>query len=191
MTQRPAGLARARPLRDGPRVFRAACVAALALTVACRRQTADSPRPRGDALTVELWLSCEECQRGELDSVITLGPRAVPLLSKAVEGPASQSLLNMARSAASNYVIMRAQFERMSPDDQRLRPLTDSAEFVDGTVRRYQLSYRLRAAQALHAISPNQARAVFQRALCADSSRPELRLGPVLRSYLDSLSRAP
>jgi hypothetical protein len=107
--------------------------------------------------TVEEWLLCEECSDGELDSVVALGQRAVPLLKDALEGPTDDRRANMRRQAEAMW-----------------RGMSDTAVvpfqlFLDHYDANYVASYQSRAAVALDTLDTPEARQILLDALRDDT----------------------
>ncbi len=161
------------------------------VAVACRTDTSRSRVESPDWQRVERWLTCEECVDGERDSVVARGIAVVPSLTRALDGPPDSISQNFARSTGRTFRRMREQFDRQSPADQALRPLGDSAFIVGSAVANFQRAYRTRAAVALHAITPVNAKTLFRRLLSADSAGTIPPIDPTFRLVLDSLSKTP
>ncbi len=128
---------------------------------------------------------------GELNAVVARGTAIVPALTRALEGPPDSVTVTLARSTGESFSAMRTQFDRESPADQALRPLGDSTEYVRTALANFRRAYQIRAAVALHAINPTNARVLFRRYIVADSTGAARALDPVLRRQLDSLVNTP
>ena len=107
---------------------------------------------------VEEWLLCEECSEGELDSVIALGDRAVPLLKDALEGPTDDRRANMRQQA-------EAMWRGMS--DTTVVAFQAFLEHYDAN---YVASYQSRAAVALDSLDTPEASQILLDALRNDSA---------------------
>jgi len=145
-------------------------LAALLLAVAaCRPSTAAERR------TVQGWLLCEECSDGELDSVIAMGDRAVPLLRDALQGPPASRRDNMRQQARAMY--------EMIPDTT----VISAQRYLDRYAENYVASYQSRAAVALGRIGTRKARTTLAAALRRDAVyRSDVRraLGGAMRAVL-------
>jgi hypothetical protein len=105
----------------------------------CQRQ---SPAEEN---TVRRWLLCDECQEGELDSVVALGSAVVPRLTEALHGPPERGRLNVDRQARAMF----ARGPQVAISEER---------FVDHYVKNYEAVYQRRAAIALARIDTALAR---------------------------------
>ena len=128
-------------------------VLGVVLAAACQRPPTDSERR-----TVERWLLCEECVDGELDSVVALGDRALPLLKAALEGPPADRRANMRLQAEAMYTQIR--------DTSNL---VGRQPYVAYHTDNYVASYQSRAATALQRIGTADARVIILDALRQDS----------------------
>lgn len=124
----------------------------------------DRPTP-AERRTVEEWLLCEECTAGELDSVVALGDRAVPLLERALEGPDQERRVNMQRQARAMWLGM--------PDT--LAALVALETFLARYDSNYVASYQSRAAIALDSLGSREARRILLEALREDEVRADVR----------------
>jgi hypothetical protein len=134
------------------RVLPALVVAMLAMA-ACNGA---APTP-AERRTVEEWLLCEECSDGELDSVLALGDRAVPLLKDALEGPPDDRRANMRQQS-------EAMWRGLQDTTAVLLPT-----FVARYDSNYVASYQTRAAVALDSLDTPETRQILLDALRNDS----------------------
>ncbi len=110
---------------------------------------------RDDRRIADRWLSCEECDHRELDSVRARGNRLVPLFREALQGPSSQDTLNVRNQLAAAH------------DQLSLRgpaPAVDSGPFINHYLRNYESLYRSRAISGLEAIGTHEALAELEAA---------------------------
>jgi hypothetical protein len=114
------------------------------------------PAPE-DTRTVERWLLCEECIDGELDSVVALGDRAIPILEAALQGPSDERRANMRRQAEAMWGGMRD------------RTVITLARYLAHYDSNYVSSYQSRAATALQRIDTPETRAILLDALRDDA----------------------
>ena len=149
---------------------RAVLLALVLATAACRDESATPAarlaalRTADDRRTVDEWLLCEECIDGELDSVVALGDRAVPMLDSALEGPTPERRANMRLQAEAMWRGMQ---------DTTVVALQ---RFLDHYDANYVASYQSRAATALDSIGTPEARRILNDALRSDSIyRPDVR----------------
>jgi len=128
-------------------------------TAACRDESSTLAARRAveERRTVDEWLLCEECTDGELDSVIALGDRAVPLLDSALKGPSPDRRANMRLQAEAMWRGMQ---------DTSVIALQ---RFLDHYGANYVASYQSRAATALDSIGTPEARRILNEALRNDS----------------------
>ncbi|HEU5041535.1 MAG TPA: hypothetical protein VFT84_11965 [Gemmatimonadales bacterium] len=112
---------------------------------------------------------------GELDSVVALGDRAVPLLGRALKGPAAERRANMRRQAEGAYALIA--------DSSIMIRQT----FLDRYEANYISSYQARAAVALGRIGTPSARRIVMAALQNSSGyRTDVQraLGAAVRAVL-------
>lgn len=140
---------------------------------------------------VSRWLTCEECLAGELDSVTASGGATFGRLISSLKGPPDSVLARSRISAGDAFVRARRAFDRLSPADRLLRPLTDSATFVERQVSNFSTTYSTRAARAAFIIDPARARTNFSALINADTTGALRPLNPAFRQLLDSLATVP
>jgi hypothetical protein len=100
------------------------------------------------------WFECEECTEGQLESVIALGPAAIPSLAAALrEGPAPERLAEVQRHLARRYEDHAAYADR-NPGAELGR---SQADFVNRYSENFVALYRVRAAIALGAMGVSEA----------------------------------
>lgn len=101
------------------------------------------------------WFECEECTEGQLDSVIALGPAAIPSLSSALRaGPAPERLAELQRHLAQRYENHAAYADR-NPGAALGR---SQAEYIQRYSENFVALYRVRAAIALGAMGFGESR---------------------------------
>ena len=137
---------------------------------------------------VNRWLTCEECNAGELDSVRATGDTGFRRLIIALRGPPDSVLTTLRRSSGDAFARARRAFDRLSAAERAQRPLGDSALLVSRNVRNFAATYSGRAARAAFAIDRPRARTEFLTVLRADTTGALRPLEPVLRRLLDSLA---
>lgn len=115
---------------------------------------------KNDRVVVRRWLLCEECNRGELDSVVALKDRATGLLRDALRGPPDSGREHVRRQAESRYRRLRT-------------PLTSLQIFVVHYDSNYVANYQTHAAIALARIGTASARAALLQAVQSDSTYAE------------------
>ena len=107
-----------------------------------------------DRRIVERWLSCEECDHRELDSVRVRGDRLVPLFRQALKGPSAPDSATVLDQLASAHT----QLKLRGPV-----PL-DSGRYVNHYMRNYKSLYQSRAITGLAAIGTPGAMAALEAA---------------------------
>ena len=114
--------------------------------------------PPPSEMAVNRWLLCEECNRGELDSVVRFGDQAVGQLVRALDGPSASERAWIRQQSADRYA--------------QLQPLAfaDSARYVSHYDSNFVASYQAHAATALGVIGTAHARAALHRAMRNDSN---------------------
>ena len=135
--------------------------------------------PEVDRQIVMPWLLCTDCTTGELDRVVVYGKRVAPTLADALSaGPTS--LEDSVTRVQAAEGVMRARRYRVRHNI--VAPLTtaDSLETVQRQLDHFQLTYRLRAAQALVRIDSLRAAGLVND-FCVSAAnqlnrRPEFRV---------------
>ena len=134
--------------------------------------------PEVDRRIVMPWLLCTDCTSGELDRVLVYGARVVPtLLSALHDGPTHAEDSVTALSATEG--VLRARRYRVRHGGVAITT-ADSLESVQRQLDNFQLTYRLRAAQALVRIDPLRAATAVDK-VCSDQAqalnrRPEFKV---------------
>ena len=107
-------------------------------------------------------MECGECRAFELDSVVVLGSKVVPLLSEILhQGPPPDRLDRMREALDSTYQRLT-----LTPGITAV----DSSQWVSYYLAGYNDSYRGRAAWALGQIGGRQARQALDAALAGGLS---------------------
>jgi alpha-tubulin suppressor-like RCC1 family protein len=134
-----------------------ACLACLVLS-ACEPGEDDEDRDRA---LVRRWLFCEECSKGELDSlrVPERRDRVVPLLAEALKGPPVVHRDNARRQLEEDYVQL-LQAARSRNDTVRL----DREQYTSHFLGNYRARYQSHAIAGLVAIGTPEAKAVLTEA---------------------------
>jgi hypothetical protein len=102
------------------------------------------------------WLRCEECKRGELDSVVRFGDQAVGVLASALDGPPASERASVRRQSEDRYA--------------RLHPAAFSlTRYVSHYDSNFVAHYQAHAMVALGAIGTPAARAALHQAMQNDS----------------------
>src|SRR6266508_5946820 len=96
--------------------MRGAVIALTAVIVGVSVRTADAsfgtrdqiPAPTDVENVIQVWLECDECTGGELQAVVTLGPKAVPILASMLQkGPAKERLDAQRKHLLKRYGSLR------------------------------------------------------------------------------------
>lgn len=124
---------------------------------------------------VYLLMECEECVSGEEDSVVALGPQAVPVLA---------DLLDNGPPAAAVTRYRDFLFERSRALSYGSSPPVDSSGYASRYLDLYRASYRIRSAGALARIGGPRSREALLRAIAANH---EPALHAALQFALDSV----
>ena len=107
------------------------------------------------------WLECEECQYGELKSVVALGKLAVPSLAAALQvGPSPASLEELRLYLIETY--QQLQREQLI---QRKHRLWTVDQYVNEYLQTYMNLYQVRAAKALGTICTPDAKTALVKNL--------------------------
>ncbi len=150
--------------------MRGAVIALTAVIVGVSVRTADAsfgtrdqiPAPTDVENVIQVWLECDECTGGELQAVVTLGPKAVPILASMLQkGPAKERLDAQRKHLLKRYGSLRDYQKTHS--DARVTESED--EFVGRYMNKYETLQRIRAARALGAIGGADARNALDQAL--------------------------
>ena len=137
---------------------RAVLLGLVMAAAACRGEsTTLAERRTPERRTIDEWLLCEECIDGELDSVLALRDRAVPLLDSALKGPPPDRRANMRLQAEAMWRGMQ---------DTTVIALQQYLDHYDAN---YVASYQSRAATALDSLGTPRARQILDSALRNDS----------------------
>ena len=135
------------------------------LLIGCAVTTAQQPpQPPTAAViaTINAWLRCVECNAGELQAVVKLGPAAVSRLAPPLlGGPPASELQSYEKYLRKMYADMKA-YEKTHP--KSVVPFTED-EFVKRDMTRYTNLYRVRAATALGEIGGPEAANALEQAL--------------------------
>ena len=134
------------------------------LCVASHAQQPPQP-PVGNARTLDAWLECVECNEGELQAVVKLGPSVVADLGRSlVSGPSDAKSDSYKRYLRKMYADLKAN-EKSHPE--RVVPYSEQ-EFVNREMVKYANMYRVRAARALGEIGGPEAAKLLDQALAMD-----------------------
>lgn len=124
--------------------IRASMVGALSTFIpACKSQKTGS-----DDAAVRHWLLCEECMRGERDSLLARGDRAVPLLAAAIAGPPPRNRENVRRQLEETY----ADLARAAAAERKTLEVSPD-QYVSHFLGNYEALYQSRAITGLVAIA--------------------------------------
>jgi hypothetical protein len=108
-------------------------------------------------------MECEECNAGELDSVLALGQLAVPELAiRLRDGPPATRVTRYRSFLVERLTALR---RLRSAGPQAGTP--DSAAYVQAFLDNYKASYQVRSAGALGRIGGPDARVALQNALAS------------------------
>jgi hypothetical protein len=138
----------------------------LAMVPSCERPAAPPKLSQEAAAqarrTIVHWLECEECTEGELDSVVKLGPVAVPTLTATlIEGP-SPAKREEQRVHLVDLYRQQVDYAKSHP---QAAPKLSEEEFVKLYAANLLALYRTRSAMALERIGGPAAADALQRAL--------------------------
>jgi hypothetical protein len=134
------------------------------------------PPTQAERGTVRRWLLCEECNEGELDSVVALGGRVVKVLGEALEGPPASGRENIRLQAGGMFARIPS-------------PLVTQGVYIQHFVDNYVATYQSRAAMALALIPTPAAHQLLLNAIRNDSAyRDDVRrvLGASAQVSLDT-----
>jgi len=114
--------------------------------------------------TISAWFECEECEEGQLEAVVKLGPVVTPSLAATLrQGPSPAKLEELRRHLIANYRILK--------DYQKTHPETEvpmnQQEYVETYLGNYIALYRSRAAIALGRIGGDEAKNALDQAMKA------------------------
>jgi hypothetical protein len=111
--------------------------------------------------TIVRWLECEECDGGELEAVVELGPAAIPTLAAVLrQGPSPAARESARLSLEASY----AELEAHAAENPRDSVPVGRDEYVTMFLDNYEALYRIRAATALGAIGGPDAEAALRDA---------------------------
>jgi hypothetical protein len=134
----------------------------LGLLLVVMSGSACEPLSPGEHVTVLRWLECEECDRGQLDSVVALGGSAVPALTAYLwKGPPKARVSRLTAHLVKSHAQVNTYSAALSPTDS----LSEATLFVRRYVRNYTATYQSRAARALGLIGGLRARAALEISL--------------------------
>jgi len=136
---------------------------------------------------VDAWLACEECLAGELDSVVTLGWRAVPALSSVLNGAADSVTRTAVEQFAQSYLRIR-HFRSLGLGT--MQGIDDSASFVLRYLAPHRAAIQKRAVLALWNIGTPSAYSALRYARARQRLRLDSQRADVT-SLLDSLVLLP
>lgn len=122
--------------------------------------------------TIVAWLECEECEAGELEAVVKLGPIVVPSLAATLRsGPSPSSREIQREHLIKTYKEMQV-YGKAHPRDASIK--ISEEDYVRIYSENYVALWQSRAARALGAIGGEQARNALTEALNA-SVRDDVR----------------
>ncbi len=135
------------------------------MTPECQKQGTPKPLTPEQATKVRReivnYLECEECEDGELEAVVKLGPIAVLTLAATLrEGPLQSSLELLRRHLTANYRKLK-EYERTHPEV--IVPGTEQ-QFVTIYLDNYVAQHQGRAAKGLAAIGGTEAKRALEEA---------------------------
>jgi hypothetical protein len=134
--------------------------------------------PADARASLAAWLDCDECTREQLETVVALGPDAVPILAATLrEGLAPASRARLEEQLRELHAA-RLERARRNPEEG---PRLDERSFVAYHVANRESLHRSRAATALGRIGTEPARLALREALSA-GHRPS-----VVQSVRDAL----
>lgn len=163
-------------------------LALLTLTVSgCRESAAPSDpaaeRAADSRRIIVEWMECTECEHGELDRVVALGPDVIPSLrATLLQGPSNASKERMRLHLVDAHRKL-VEYWRTHPP-AAARPASQD-EYVDTFMSNYQARYQAQAATALKSIGGPDARKALEESLAL---QPPLR-DDVLRTVNESLAQ--
>jgi len=128
--------------------------------------------------TIDHWLLCEECEAGELDSVVALQSAAVPTLQSTIRGPEPERVQNVRVQLVASYAHVVAQLGASTP--------LSEAEYVQHYLQTYVATYQTRSAIALGRIGTPAAVAALRDA-ANDSTYSEDVLQELARALVDTI----
>lgn len=95
------------------------------------------------------WFECEECDEGQLEGVVALGPAAVPSLAAALRhGPAPERRAEIERELSESYTSLVA----YAVDHRGAAPAVTQGEYVRIFSSNFVAMYQARGATALGAL---------------------------------------
>jgi alpha-tubulin suppressor-like RCC1 family protein len=147
------------------------------LLAACGPTVADGVRET-DRTAVRRWLLCEECVRGELDSLTDPArrDRAVPLLAQALAGPSLRRRENVRHQLEEIY----QQLATRAANQGRALPRTLD-DYVAHHLSNYVAVYQTRAVVGLVEIGTPEARAALDDAVARVRTGERIYRGDVLQ----------
>ncbi len=131
------------------------------MTPECRKPSLTPEQATKVRRTIVHYLECEECEHGELEAVVKLGPVAVLTLAATLhEGPSQSSLEKHRRHLTAAYRKLK-EYEQTHPE--AVVPGTEQ-QFVTTYMDNYVAQYQGRAARALAAIGGAEAKRALEEA---------------------------
>ena len=146
--------------------------------------------PDVDRRIVMPWLLCTDCTANELAKVLVYGDRVVPTLEDALrEGPTNAE--DSVTMLQATEAVLRAR--RYRNRHGIVTPLStgDSSESVQRQLDHFQLSYRLRAAQALVRIDSLRAAALVDQFCALTTTVGQLQRRPEFRASFEAIGNCP
>lgn len=130
----------------------------VACVTSCRR---DKVATAAHLRRVDAWLNCEECDRGQLDSVVHLGTAVSAALAQVLLNGPPAGRVDSIRTGLSNSYAGLTSYVATHPGLDSLPP---AAAYVGPFLSNYDASNRKRAALALGRIKGKIARAALDSA---------------------------
>lgn len=121
--------------------------------------TTCNPRTPAEHDAVIRWLECEECDRGQLDSVVALGEGVVPALTDYLQnGPPPDRVDRLVGHLRASHAAVDSYY--VSHDS-----ISDSSQFVGRYLSNYVATFQSRSARALGLIGGPGAKTALDSAL--------------------------
>lgn len=112
--------------------------------------------------TLLAWFDCQECREGQLERVVALGARVVPMLGGTLEGGVTPARLERSRRFLEQSYDSLREYAKDRPSIEV--PLTREA-YVDVHLEAMTARWQARAALALGRIATPEAKAFLRDAL--------------------------
>jgi len=123
--------------------------------------------PRANRAAIDRWLTCEECNNGELAAVLVLGHQAFsPLRERLLTGPDSTKLHRLEDGLAqrAHRLLDTVPLPPHHPPPPHGQLTVDEQRYVDTFLANYTAVVEKRAALALAKIGGPEAKQVLQQA---------------------------